>query len=52
MKQPSQAQPAKKKPYQAPKLLVYGDLTQMTLAAGSKGQLDGGRILGRRRSGR
>jgi len=51
MKQPSQAQPAKKKPYQAPKLLVYGDLTQMTQALGAKGHLDGGGKLGKRRSG-
>ena len=51
MKQPSEI-PAKKKPFQAPKLLVYGDLTQMTQAVGTKGQPDGGRAFGRRRSGR
>jgi len=31
-----------KKPYQAPKLIVYGDLTQLTMAmAGGKGHPDG-----------
>ena len=30
MKQPSNSSP--KKPYQSPKLLVYGDLTEMTKA--------------------
>ncbi len=31
-----------KKPYQAPKLIVYGDLTQLTMGiAKGKGQLDG-----------
>jgi hypothetical protein len=30
-----------KKPYQAPKLIVYGGLTQLTMASGSmKGQID------------
>ena len=30
-----------KKPYQAPKLIVYGDLTQLTMATGSmKGNID------------
>ena len=30
-----------KKPYHAPKLIVYGDLTQLTMATGSmKGQID------------
>jgi hypothetical protein len=40
----------KKKPYQAPKLLVYGDLTEMTksLTAGKK--TDGGIILGHKRA--
>jgi len=52
MKQPSEIS-AKKKPYQPPKLLVYGDLTQMTQAVGSKGHLDGGvRPITKRRSGR
>ena len=52
MKQPSTEAPAKKKPYQAPKLLVYGDLTQLTQATGARGNLDGGTRLGRRRTGR
>jgi len=30
-----------KKPYQPPKLLVYGNLTDMTLAKGNMGHLDG-----------
>lgn len=51
MKQPSET-PPKKKPYQAPKLLIYGDLIQMTQAVGNKGQPDGGGRFGRRRSGR
>lgn len=30
-----------KKPYQAPKLIIYGDLTQLTLATGTmKGHID------------
>lgn len=35
------AKPAKK-PYQSPKLLIYGNLTEMTLTAGRKGISDGG----------
>jgi len=31
---------AEKKPYQAPKLLVYGKLAEMTKTIGRKGQLD------------
>lgn len=33
----------KKKPYQPPKLLVYGNLTEMTQAHGKKGHFDGGK---------
>jgi len=40
-----------KKVYQAPKLLVYGDLTEMTKSKGPRGQLDGGVKLGMRRTG-
>ena len=41
-----QSEASAKKPYQPPKLLVYGNLTEMTLAmAGSKGNLDGGKKL-------
>jgi hypothetical protein len=36
------AKPAKK-PYQSPKLLIYGNLTEMTLKNGRKGAPDGGR---------
>lgn len=38
MKQP--AERLAKKPYQAPKLLVYGDLKEMTRTTGARGQLD------------
>jgi len=37
-----------KKPYQAPKLTVYGDLTEMTKATGNMGQLDGGKASKRK----
>jgi hypothetical protein len=40
-----------KKPYQAPKLLVYGDLTEMTKTRGLRGRLDGGKQLTMRRTG-
>ena len=50
MKQPTEKQ-TEKKPYQPPKLLVYGDLTQLTQARGAKGHLDGGTRLGKRRTG-
>ncbi len=49
MKQPSEK--SAKKPYQSPKLLVYGDLTQMTKATGNSGRPDGGKKLGKLRSG-
>ncbi len=29
-----------KKPYHAPKLIVYGDLTQLTMTMGTTGQTD------------
>jgi len=41
-----------KKPYQSPKLLVYGDLKDMTKAIGTKGGVDGGTKTGKRRTGR
>jgi hypothetical protein len=50
MKQPSTN--STKKPYQSPKLLVYGDLTEMTKSLGRVGQLDGGSFPLRRRTGR
>ena len=50
MKQPSKR--TEKKPYQPPKLLVYGDLAEMTRAVGNKFKLDGGTNPRRRRTGR
>jgi hypothetical protein len=49
MKQPSESS-AKKKPYESPKLLVYGDLIEMT-QKGKSGRLDGGKTDDRRRTG-
>jgi hypothetical protein len=40
-----------KKPYQPPKLLVYGNLAEMTRAAGTKSKLDGGTRPRMRRTG-
>lgn len=46
-----QSEASAKKPYQAPKLLVYGNLTEMTLTMGrKKGNLDGGKILNMRKT--
>ena len=50
MKQPSEA-PAQRKPYQPPKLLVYGDLTEMTRAKKVGGKLDGKTTGTARRTG-
>lgn len=50
MKQPSKR--THKKPYQPPKLLVYGDLAEMTKAVGSKSKIDGGTNPRMRRTGR
>jgi hypothetical protein len=44
MNRPSE-KPEKKKPYQSPKLLVYGKLSEMTQSAGRKGHADRGTIL-------
>jgi len=41
-----------KKPYEPPKLHVYGNLAEMTKASGNKGGPDGGRRLNFRRTGR
>jgi hypothetical protein len=49
MKSPAVVPP--KKVYQAPKLQVYGDLTEMTQSAGPRGKMDGGTITGMRRTG-
>lgn len=40
-----------KKPYQPPKLVVYGDLTEMTLSKNAMHMLDGGVVIGMRRTG-
>jgi len=50
MKQPSET-PAKKKPYQPPKLLVYGDLIQMTKVTKKAGKPDGATTGANRRTG-
>jgi len=50
MKQPSKR--THKKPYQQPKLLVYGDLAEMTKTVGTKANVDGGNNPRRRRTGR
>jgi len=41
-----------KKPYQAPKLLIYGNLTEMTQAVGGMKNLDGGLMAGMRKTAR
>lgn len=50
MRQPSET-PAKKKPYQSPKLFVYGNLTQMTQTTGLVGKADGRRFGRNTRTG-
>ena len=50
MKQPSKR--SAKKAYQPPKLLVYGDLAEMTKAVGNKFKIDGGHAPRMRRTGR
>ena len=50
MKQPSET--IAKKPYQSPKLLVYGDLKDMTKALGTKGNVDGGHAARKNRTGK
>jgi hypothetical protein len=51
MKQPSETS-AKKKPYQSPKLLVYGNLSEMTKSAGRAGRFDVGGRGANRHTGR
>lgn len=47
-----QSEASAKKPYLAPKLLVYGNLTEMTLTMGGmKGNLDGSKNLNKRMTG-
>jgi hypothetical protein len=50
MKQPTKR--TAKKAYQPPKLLVYGDLAEMTRAVGNKFKIDGGHNPRLRRTGR
>ena len=45
------AEGSAKKPYQAPKLLIYGNLTEMTQAGGKNSNLDGG-LMAKRKTGR
>ena len=54
MKQPSEKSSEKttKKLYQSPKLLVYGDLAEMTKALGRTSRVDGGHNPQKRRTGR
>jgi hypothetical protein len=40
-----------RKPYLPPKLLVYGNLAEMTKSRGNKGKLDGGARPAHRRTG-
>ena len=40
-----------RKPYQPPKLLVYGNLAEMTKSLGNKGKRDGGSMPGKRKTG-
>lgn len=37
--------------YAPPRLSVFGDLERLTLRVGSKGKLDGGGAVGKRRTG-
>lgn len=46
-----QSEAPAKKPYQRPKLLIYGNLTEMTLTmSGNKGHLDGSKSLTMRKT--
>lgn len=47
-----QSEASAKKPYQPPRLVIYGNLTEMTLTmAGNKGHLDGSKSLLMRKTG-
>jgi hypothetical protein len=50
MNRPEEA--SAKKPYQAPKLLVYGNLTEMTQARSNKRSAGDGGKAGKRKTGR
>jgi hypothetical protein len=45
-----QSEVSAKKPYQPPTLLVYGNLTEMTLTMAGKGHLDGSKNLNMRKT--
>ena len=47
-----QTKRTEKKAYRPPKLLVYGDLAEMTKAVGNKFHIDGGTNPRMRRTGR
>lgn len=49
MTQPSER--LAKKPYQPPKLIVYGNLAEMTKAKGLTGKPDGGKMPRKRNTG-
>jgi len=53
MKQPSNESSIKpsKKPYEPPKLLIYGDLNEMTQQKGKSGKKDGGTKLLHKQTG-
>ena len=46
-----ESSPKEKKPYESPKLLVYGDLKEMTLSFGNNGQRDNGSRVRHRQTG-
>jgi len=46
-----QSEAPAKKPYQQPKLLIYGNLTEMTLSFGNMHNLDGNKTVGMRKTG-
>jgi hypothetical protein len=41
----------RRKPYESPKLLVYGNLAEMTRMRGRHGNPDGGKTTGKRHTG-
>ena len=47
MNRPSEKPEKKKKVYQSPKLLVYGNLSEMTKSTGRKFKQDGGKGVNR-----
>jgi len=55
MNRPSEAsenlEPQKKKAYESPKLLIYGNLAEMTQARGNRARNDGKKTGAKRRTG-